>query len=81
MLTKRRLYDYRDIDLRELRLIRVGHWLWAQYKNALKAGTVVESVPLLAACETVWEAKRVLRAELQAERSAKWEQSKAAFAR
>jgi hypothetical protein len=71
-LTKRQKYDYRDIDWRELKLIRVGHAIWALYKRErLKKGsTGVEESVLLEACETVWELKKQLRVQLKVERAA-----------
>jgi hypothetical protein len=76
-LTARQKYDYRDVDWRELKLIRVGHAIWTLYKRerAKKGSTGVEQSVLLAACETVWELKKQLRLELKAERAAafaKW---------
>ena len=73
-LTKRQRYDYRDTDKRELKLIRVGHAIWALYKRerAKKGSTGVQEQALLAACETVWGLKNQLRAELRLERKAKF---------
>ena len=71
-LNRRKRYDYRDIDRRELKLIRVGHAIWALYKQerAKKGSTGIEERALLEACEAVWELKRQLRLELKAERAA-----------
>ncbi len=69
MTTKLRLYDRYDIDWRELKLIRVGHALWAMYRKARKSGMVSEIEPILEALETVWELKRQLRAELRDKRA------------
>jgi hypothetical protein len=66
--SKLRLYDRFDIDRRELKLIRVGHALWAMYRKARKSQPPSEIEPILAALEQVWELKRQLRSELKAER-------------
>ena len=68
--------DRRDIDWRELKLIRAGHAVWAQYKaeRAKSAPTVLQDA-LLGACELIWAAKRELRASLAKERAesfSKW---------
>lgn len=44
----------------ELLLIRTGHHLWARYKHCRKMGWPSAEI-YLAACETVWEAKRQYR--------------------
>lgn len=46
-------------------LTRVGHRLWAKYKEALKMRNSCEAVVMLAACESVWDAKREYRAQCQ----------------
>lgn len=71
MLNKRSKYDYRDIDWRELKLIRIGHAVWALYKGerALN-GTYQEQEALLCACAEVWAIKKQFRLELAAERKA-----------
>jgi hypothetical protein len=55
-LGKRQKYDYRDIDRAELKLVRVGHALWEQWKRdrGAKWGAVGESGPLWAAIQNVW---------------------------
>jgi hypothetical protein len=68
--------DRRDVDWRELKLIRAGHYVWAQFKRerAANAPTVLQDA-LLGACELIWAAKRELRASLAKERTAafsKW---------
>jgi hypothetical protein len=68
-LTKKQLYDYRDIAPAELKVIRVGHFLWLRYKNARNRGDASESADLAASLEAVWAAKRVLRAELKVKRA------------
>jgi len=55
-----------------MRLIRVGHVLWAIYKRSCgKTPQVNESKALLAALESVWECKRELRVEMKAQHRAK----------
>jgi hypothetical protein len=73
MLSKRKLYDYRDIDRRELELILKGHAVWARYKRerAANAPTVVQDA-LLGECQAIWAEKRELRALLKKERAAGW---------
>jgi len=64
--------DRHDIDRHELKLIRVGHHLWAIYKKECgKSGNVSERRALWEALKQVWERKRELREELRAERQAK----------
>lgn len=68
--------DTRDTDWREMKLIRAGHHVWAQYKRerAKSAPTVLQQ-SLLLACEVIWAAKRNLRAALKLERAesfSKW---------
>jgi len=75
-LSRRKLYDYRDIDRYELLLIRTGHALWRLYKaeRAKKPQDVREIGALLEALETVWRIKREYRQNLAirlAERNAK----------
>ena len=66
--------DRHDIDRRELKLIRVGHYLWSLYKKECgKSGYVRESGPTWDALQTVWSLKRILRQELKIERAAKSE--------
>jgi hypothetical protein len=69
-LTKRQRYDYRDIDWREAKLIKVGHAIWGLYQREVRAnrGALREGMALLAACEQVWVIKKQLRAELARER-------------
>lgn len=68
--------DRRDIDWRELRLVRAGHHLWAQFKRERAAnGFSVLQQSLLQAIELIWAAKRELRASLAKERAeafSKW---------
>jgi len=66
--------DGRATSPEELLLIRAGHHLWREYKASVKPGPVSGwgySV-LSAALQTVWEAKRSLRAILRAEWLESW---------
>jgi len=64
--------DRHDIDWRELKLIRVGHYLWAMHKKERgKSGNVSERQALWETLQQVWERKRELREELRAERQVK----------
>jgi hypothetical protein len=66
-LSSRQLYDYRDQTRAELLLTRAGHHLWLR-KNKLRAksgDTYAESEAIGCALETIWEAKRQVRAELK----------------
>jgi hypothetical protein len=67
VLTKRQKYDYRDIDRGELKLIRVGHALWVQYKREKRqnGGYLSEEQPIYAALQTIWRLKREYRAGLR----------------
>ena len=66
--------DRHNIDRRELKLIRVGHYLWALYKKERgKSGNVSEERALYAALEQVWDLKNELRSDLAAERRAKFD--------
>jgi hypothetical protein len=62
--------DRHDLDPYELKLIRVGHALWAEWKRdrGAKWGSVGEGGALYAALETIWRLKREYRAELAEER-------------
>jgi hypothetical protein len=63
--------DRHDIDRRELKLIKVGHYLWSLYKKECgKSGYVRESGPIWEALQTVWELKVELRQDLKVERAA-----------
>lgn len=61
--------DRHDVDRAELLLIRAGHHLWSQRKKALKSGMVNDYRVFDEALETVWAAKRQVRAELKAKRA------------
>jgi len=60
--------DTRDIDTHELKLIRVGHALWAMFRKARKSEPLSEIRALEEALKTVWELKRQYRQELAAKR-------------
>jgi hypothetical protein len=63
-------YDKRDVDRRELRLIRVGHYLWALRKReSLKSRPLSEERASWDGLQAVWGAKRTLRREISAERA------------
>lgn len=64
-LTNRQLYDYRDVEWGELRLIRVGHALWAMLRRAksLKSHSVGEIGAIEQGIETIIRLKREYRAE------------------
>ena len=64
--------DRHDTDRRELKLIRVGHYLWALYKKECgKSGNVEQERALYEALQTVWNLKVELRKDLKAERAVK----------
>lgn len=64
MLTSKQRHDRHDLDPREARVIRIGHYLWRLYKREKRPAY------LLASLESVWEAKRQVRAVIAAEREA-----------
>jgi hypothetical protein len=58
--------DRHDLDPTEAKLIRIGHFLWKQYKVATGAAqTALDN-----ALQAVWQAKREYQAELKARREA-----------
>jgi hypothetical protein len=64
--------DRHDTDRRELKLLRVGHYLWAIYKKECgKSGNVNQQRALETALRQVWDLKKELRQELKAERAAR----------
>ena len=75
--------DRRDAERAELKLIRVGHALWAIMKRdrARNGGYLPQSDPIWDALETVWRLKREHRAELTGKRQAESAQLRAKFAR
>lgn len=81
-LSKRQKYDYRDVDRWELKLVRVGHALWEQWKRdrGAKWGAVGERGPLWAAIQNVWRLKKDYRAELAIHRRAEFEARRHSFA-
>ena len=83
MLSKRKRYDYHDIDRGELKLIRIGHAIWLLRKKELakKGSTGVEIQAFDEALETIWELKRQYRAELAIKRAEKWAKAKHKFAK
>jgi hypothetical protein len=62
--------DRYDVDRAELKLIRVGHFLWLDRKKALKASDVSLVHAIDASLEIVWQLKREVRAELKVKREA-----------
>jgi hypothetical protein len=74
-LTARQRYDYRDATRAELLLTRAGHHLWAQARRLRsKSGDMdAERLPFYAALETVWEAKRRVKAKIEAHRAETFE--------
>jgi hypothetical protein len=70
-LTRKQRHDTHDIDRRELKLIRVGHYLRAlAAKECGKSDPLNESGPIWNALQTVWRLKKTLRQELKVERAA-----------
>jgi hypothetical protein len=76
MLTNRQKYDYRDVDRYELKLIKVGHALWAILRREKRQIRVplCEIQALVESIETIVRLKRQYRSELKvklADRNAK----------
>jgi hypothetical protein len=66
-------YDHCDPDRRVLKLVRVGHHLWSLRRKLPPTGH--ERMAIDAALETVWQAKRELKAEIAVQKKesfAKW---------
>ncbi len=61
--------DRHDVDRAELKLIRVGHFLWLDRKRALRASDVSLVHAIDASLEIVWELKKQVRVEVQARRA------------
>ena len=96
-LHRRQRYEYRDIDRNELRLIRVGHFLWGLYKqarrveagggmaktelDALEGRPLSESGALMEALEAVWAIKKAFRVELRVKLGERAKMTRAAFAK
>jgi hypothetical protein len=70
-------YDKRDPDPGEAKLTRAGHYLWLQHKNRKLGLTDGQQLALLGALQIIWSLKGTLKAELAAERSAKFAEFKA----
>ena len=70
-------------DRGELKLIRVGHAVWAIMKRdrARNGGYLPQSDPIWEALATVWKLKNEYRAELAAGRQAESAKLQAKFAR
>jgi hypothetical protein len=70
-----------SVDRGELRLIRVGHALWAVLKRdrARNGGYLSQSDPIWEALATVWKLKREYRAELVRRRHAESVELRAKF--
>lgn len=81
MLTHRQKYAYHDIDPWELKLIRIGHALWAILRRERRqiGYPLSEESALYAAIETIVRLKREKRAELKAERTVRAEEVRARF--
>ena len=75
--------DRVGVDRGELRLIRVGHALWAVLKRdrARNGGYLSQSDPIWEALATIWKLKREYRAELVARRQAERAELRAKFAK
>jgi hypothetical protein len=57
-LTRKQRHDTYDIDRRELKLIRVGHYLWSLHKKERgKSDPLRESGPIWDALQTVLAAE------------------------
>lgn len=68
-------YDRCDPDWRVAKLTRVGHHLWRlRRKSGLP---VAEREAVDAALETIWAAKRELKAEITAQKKSRWQIAKA----
>jgi len=79
-LTRKQRHDTHDIDRRELKLIRVGHYLWSLHKKERgKFDPLRESGPIWDALQTVWRLKVELRKELKIERAAQSEITRERF--
>ena len=66
-------YDHCEPDRRVLKLVRVGHHLWRLRAKSLYTGH--ERMAIEAALETIWQAKRELKAEIAVQKKesfAKW---------
>ena len=75
--------DRASVDRGELKLIRVGHALWAVLKRdrARNGGYLSQGDPIWEALATVWKLKREYRAELVDRRQAESAELRAKFAK
>ena len=71
-LTRRQKYDYTDIDRGELKLIRVGHAIWALLRQERRRKSYLpsEERAIVKAIETMIRLKKEYRAELKVKRAA-----------
>jgi len=76
-------HDRTTIDRGELKLIRVGHALWALMRRdrARNGGYLSQRDPIWEALATVWRLKRDYRAELVVRRQAESAELRAKFAK
>jgi hypothetical protein len=76
-------HDRMTIDRGELKLMRVGHALWAVMSRdrARNGGHFSQRDPIWEALATVWRLKREYRAELAVRRRAESAELRAKFAR
>jgi hypothetical protein len=65
--------DRHDTDPRELRLIRIGHFLWSLYRKDRQEAGITQAL------QDVWNRKRQLRAQLAIERAEKREATRLYF--
>jgi len=72
--------ERRYVSRLEAFLIHVGHFVWLEMLKARKSKDVHQEMALYEAVESVWEAKRQLRAEMKAERAGKTKELDAYFA-
>ena len=81
-LTRRQRLDYYDTDPTELRLIRIGHAIWAilRRERRLKQLSISEETSLGEAIEVIVRLKREYWAELAIRRAAKTKKTAAYFA-
>jgi hypothetical protein len=75
--------DRASVDRGELRLIRIGHALWAMMKRdrARNGGYLPQSDPIWEALATIWKLKREYRAKLVARRQTESAELRAKFAK
>ena len=78
-----RRHDRHNIDRGELKLVRVGHALWALMKRdrARNGGYLPQTDPIWEALATVWKLTKEYRAEVAARRQAESAALQAKFAR